>query len=47
MEARVVTDLKRAAQINEQENWTEEEWEAYYKALAEANEEEEEHLIQD
>ena len=29
------------------EGWTEEEWNNYYQALAEANEEEEENLTQD
>ena len=29
------------------EGWTEEEWNDYYQALAEANEEEEENLTQD
>ncbi len=29
------------------EGWTDEEWNAYYQALAEANEEEEENLTQD
>ena len=29
------------------EDWTEEEWDDYYQALAEANEEEEENLTQD
>lgn len=32
---------------NVRENWTEEEWNEYYQALAEANEELDEEMIQD